>query len=248
MKTLFLFTSITGISGMLMAQNPSEQVQRMNTIKFEISQALYPHSFILSYERVTKPNQSFCISGGYEEFPDLVNISSTTRVKQDLNKSGFKVGADYRFYLKKENKYLAPHGVYLGPYFSYHNFYNKREIEVNVDGALETAEVKSDFRVANIGFQLGYQFVLGSHWTFDIVAIGPSVSNYHANLKTNGEFTFDKDEIQNEVILKLLDKFPMLEDLLTNTEVSASGKFDSWAIGWRYQFLVGYHFGKKKKK
>jgi len=246
MKTLLTFISVLGVTCIVMAQEPQEQIQRMNTIKFEFTQAIYPNSYIFSYERVTTPNQTFCITSGYEEFPNIIGVSSTTRVKRDLNKSGFKAGAEYRFYLKKENKRLAPHGVYIGPYISYHDFHNKRDIEVDVDGVKENAQLKAAFSIFNVGFQLGYQFVINDHWSLDFVLIGPSVSNYRANMKLEGDFTFDKEDVENEILLKLLDRFPMLDELLTNKEVSSQGRFDSWSVGWRYQFLIGYHFGKKK--
>jgi Protein of unknown function (DUF3575) len=247
MKTILILLSVLSITGMVTAQDSTKQVQRMNTIKIEFTRALYPNSYVLSYERVTRPHQTFCITGGYEEFPNLVGVSSTTRVKQDLNKSGFQAGAEYRFYLKKENKYPAPHGVYIGPYVSYHSFYNKREIEVDVDGAKESAELQTNFKILNVGCQLGYQFVINNRWAIDMILIGPSVSNYRADLKMKGDFTFDKEEVENEILLKALDRFPMLDNLLTDKEVSSQGRFDSWSFGWRYQLHIGYHFGMKKK-
>jgi len=246
MRIFLIIISFLGITGMVMAQEPQEKFQLMNTIKYEFTQAIYPNSYIFSYERVTTPNQTFCISGGYEEFPDIIGASSRTNVKDNLSKSGFKAGAEYRFYLKNENKYLAPRGVYIGPYLSYHDFYNKREIEVDVDGIKETAILKTDFSIFNVGFQLGYQFVISNRLTLDFVLVGPSISNYRANMKMEGDFTFDKEDVENEILLKMLDRFPMLDELLTNIEVTSQGTFDSWSYGWRYQFLIGYHFGKKK--
>lgn len=247
MKTLLTLISVLGITRMVTAQEPSEQLQRMNTIKFEISRVIYPNSYIFSYERVTTPYQTFCITGGYEEFPHIYDVSSTINVKRDINSSGFKAGAEYRFYLKNENKYLATRGVYIGPYISYHDFYNNREIEVDVDGIKETALLKTDFSIFNVGFQLGYQFVISNRLTLDFVLVGPSISNYRANMKMEGDFTFDKEDVENEILLKMLDRFPMLDELLTNIEVTSQGTFDRWSYGWRYQFLIGYHFGKKKK-
>jgi hypothetical protein len=207
MNTFLTLISVLCITSIVTAQEPQERLQFLNTVKYEFTQAIYPNSYIFSYERVTTPNQTFCISGGYEEFPDIIGVSSRTNVKDNLSKSGFKAGAEYRFYLKNENKYLAPRGVYIGPYLSYHDFFNKREIEVDVDGIKETTLLKTDFSIFNV----------------------------------------DKEEVENEILLKMLDRFPMLDELLTNKEVSSQGRFDSWSYGWRYQFLIGYHFGKKKK-
>jgi hypothetical protein len=247
MKKLIILTFMLGITNMVTAREHPEDSLRRNTIKLEISHAVYPHSMVLSYERVTKPNQTFCITGGYEEFPSLVNVSSTVRVKQDLNRSGFRAGTEYRFYLRKENRYAAPHGVYIGPYVSYHSFNNKREIEVDVNDTPERAELQTNFQILNLGLQLGYQFVINNRWTIDLITIGPSFSNYRASLKMNGDFTFDKEDVENEIILKLLERFPMLEDILNKEEVSYHGKFDSWSYGWRFQCHIGYHFGRKKK-
>jgi hypothetical protein len=58
--------------------------------------------------------------------------------------------------------------------------------------------------------------VIGNHLTLDLVLIGPSVSNYRANMKMEGDFTFDKEDVENEILLKMLDRFPMLDELLTN--------------------------------
>jgi hypothetical protein len=246
-KTLLVLLAASGATSLAMAQNSKEQELHKNVIKLELTHLLYPHSFVMSYERVTKPNESFCITGGYEEFPPLVNISSTVKVRQDLNRSGFKAGAEYRFYLKKENKYQAPHGMYLGPYVSYHSFYNTREIEVNVNGVKESANLSSDFHIINLGLQFGHQFVFNNRWTLDVVTMGPAISNYLANLKMDGQFTFDKEEVENEIVLKLLDRFPMLEKILTDKEVSSQGRLDNWAFGWRFQCNVGYSFGRKRK-
>lgn len=247
MKTLQMIIPFLSFTCMVMAQEPQEEVQRMNTIKLEYSRAIYPNSYIFSYERVTTPNQTFAITGGYEEFPHIIGVSSTVNVKRDLSRSGFRAGAEYRFYLKKENKYRAPRGVYIGPYVSYHSFTNKGDLEVDVDGVKETALLTTDFNILNIGFQLGYQFVIAKHWSLDLVLVGPSVSNYRASMKLDGDFTFDPENVENEYLQKALDRFPGLNTLLTDKEVSSQGKVDSWSVGWRYQFLVGYHFGKKKK-
>jgi hypothetical protein len=232
---------------MAMAQEPVEQVHRLNTIKLEFTQAIYPTSCVISYERVTKSHQSICISGGYEEFPNLADVSSTVHVKEDRIKSGFKIGGEYRFYMKKENRYLAPRGIYIGPYISYHDFHNERRVAVDISGISESADLEADLRILNLGIQLGYQFVVNHRWTFDMVVLGPSVSKYSASLKLDGQFTFDKAEVENEILLTMLDKFPMLDNLLTDKEVSEQGNYNSWSAGWRYQFLIGYQFGKKKK-
>ncbi len=90
------------------------------------------------------------------------------------------------------------------------------------------------------------QFVFNDRWTIDLVLIGPSFSNYRAKFKMDGDFTFDPEDIQNDYILELIDQFPILEEILSGEEVDAKGKVDTWALGYRYQFQVGYRFGHRK--
>ncbi len=221
---------------------------RRNTFKIDItSHWLYRNALVFSYERVTKPNQSFAISGGYQQFPHVGSFGENIDVDKEKDATGYKIGGEYRFYLKKENKYSAPRGVYLGPYFTYLAFKNGRTIKVDNEGTVEEATLDSKLGVLNIGVQLGYQFVLNDRWTIDLIFVGPSVSNYYANLKLDGNFTFDPEDVQNEILADLIDRFPALEDLLTDKEIDSNGKVNSWAYGYRYQFLIGYHFGRKKK-
>ena len=114
---------------------------RSNTVKLDLtSQMLYSKAFIMSYERVTKAHQSFAVTAGYHTFPTLVDVGSNIHVTDDNKRSGFVLGAEYRFYLAKENKFAAPHGVYLGPYMTYHQFSNNRDIEItNDDGTVSQA-------------------------------------------------------------------------------------------------------------
>ncbi|MBX7110107.1 MAG: DUF3575 domain-containing protein [Chitinophagales bacterium] len=247
MKALLIVLLLLGRCGIVKAQDSVQQVHRMNNIKVELSHILYPTSAIFSYERIIKHHQSICISGGYEEFPPLLTVSNTVHVQENLSKNGFKAGAEYRFYLKMENKQYAPHGVYIGPYIAYHYFNNIRNMEVEFDGINEQAELASLFKILNVGFQLGYQFVIKNRLTFDFVLVGPSMSNYNASLKLNGDYNFDKNDVENEVLLKLLDSFPMLDKLLAEKEVDSNGRFDAWSLGWRYQFLIGFQLGKKRK-
>jgi hypothetical protein len=243
---LLLFVSVTIWSS---AQQTNETTDRKNTIKIDLtSYWLYRDAVVFSYERVTKPNQTIGITIGYQLFPPLLgNITDNINIKREASASGLKLGGEYRFYLKKENKYGAPRGVYIGPYSSFHNYSNDRSIEVDNNGTLENAILKLDLNILNIGVQLGYQFVLNNRWTIDLVFVGPSISNYKLKANLDGTFTFNPDEITNEVVLALIDKFPAFEELISEGELITNGKANRWGYGYRYQFQIGYHFGRKKK-
>jgi Protein of unknown function (DUF3575) len=249
MKKLIYILGLTILATWsIQAQKSADStVQRRNTIKLDItSYWLYRNALNFTYERVTKPNQSFSITAGYQEFPRSSTLGSRIAVKEDNKKDGLKFGGEYRFYLAKENKYRAPHGVYIGPYFTLHQFRNERTIEVDNNGTPEEAILNTKFNIVNIGVQLGYQFVINNRWAIDLVFVGPSVSNYRFKATLDGNFTFDTEDIQNEIILDLIDRFPMLEEVINEKEASTTGKLDVWSYGYRYQLQVGYHFGRKK--
>jgi hypothetical protein len=229
------------------AQEVQVEKARKNTVKIDITSLfLYRKSLVFSYERVLRPNQTLGIIAGYQQFPQIVNFGSNISLVKEGFSSGFKFGAEYRFYLPKENKYAAPHGVYLGPYFTILNFRNERTIQVDNNGVLETAEFTSKIGVINVGVQLGYQFVIKDRLTIDLSFIGPSISNYNAEMQLNGNFSFDQNAITNEIIANLTNRFPGLADLMNGKVVASNGKVDTWAFGYRYQFQVGYHFGRRK--
>jgi hypothetical protein len=224
---------------------------RRNTIKLDLtSYWLYRDAIVFSYERVVKnkPYQTWAVTAGIQEFPALLGqLSDTVAIKRQNKSYGYKFGGEYRFYLKKENKYHAPRGVFIGPYTSYHLYSNARAIEVNNNGDIQNGELETRLNILNLGVQLGYQFVLNNRWTIDLVLIGPSVSNYKFKAKVNGDFDFDMDQITNEVLLDLMERYPGFKDLITEGEFVSEGKVDKWAYGYRYQLQVGYHFGRKKK-
>lgn len=248
MKHVLLFLCVINISTLVKGQ-VSEHEQRKNTVKLDItSRWLYRNSMIVSYERIIKSNQSLSLTAGYQEFPRASSLGEDIAVKDDRKKNGHKFGAEYRFYLRKENKHLAPRGVYIGPYASFLGFNNERTIEVNNDGNPETANLKTDLNIFNVGFQLGYQFIIKNRWSIDLVFVGPSISHYGYRANLSGTYTFDKDDIQNEIILDLMDRFPFLEDLISEKEATRKGRLDTWSYGYRYQLQIGYHFGRKKQK
>lgn len=221
---------------------------RLNTIKLDITTRwLYRDAYVLTYERVINAKRSWGVIAGYQKLPEARILGPNVNVTRDTRASGFKLGAEYRFYLAKENKFKAPHGVYLGPYVSFNNFHNEREISVNTSGGPEAAVLNANFNILNIGVQLGYQFVFNDRWTIDLSFLGPAVSNYRATLDLTGNYTFNPDDITNEILKDLINRFPGLGDLLGGATLASNGRLDTWAAGFRYQLQVGYRFGKKRK-
>ena len=77
---------------------------------------------VIGYERVIKDYQTASINIGRTAFGDFLFNSDSLEVIDQKHDKGFNLSLDYRFYLQKENKYRAPRGIYIGPYYSYNHF------------------------------------------------------------------------------------------------------------------------------
>lgn len=220
---------------------------RRNTIKVDLtSYWLFRQAAVFSYERVISNKHSYAFILGFQRLPPQSILGSRIGNVRETHATGFKAGAEYRFYLANENKFAPPHGVYLGPYFSYNGFSNGRNIDVDNNGVIEPVRFSSQFDIVSLGIQLGYQFVFNDRWIIDLSFMGPSITHYRAKFDLEGNFTFDPDDISNEVLDEIINRFPGLTDLLAGSSVVTKGKVDRWAYGYRYQMQVGYRFGRKK--
>ncbi len=228
----------------------NDSTHRRNTVKIDLtSYGLYRNAVVFSYERNVKkqPYQTWGITAGYQQFPSSISYADTVRAGREFKASGLKVGAEYRFYLKKENKYPAPRGVFIGPYVSYHNYVNGRSFAIDNNGTVENVDLTTKLNIFNVGVQFGYQFVLNNRWAIDLSLIGPSISRYSFKAGLDGDYSFDPENITNEVVLKMMDRFPAFDKLVSGDEITANGKASTWSYGWRYQVQVGYRFDKNKK-
>jgi hypothetical protein len=219
---------------------------RNEIIGFNLSShILYTTSFIISYEHVLKNNNSFAITAGYLEFPNLILSDSAVEARGNVKKSGYTIGAEYRFYLKKQNKYAAPHGVYIGPYASYYHFMNVRDMVVLNELTSTDVTLTSKFNIVNLGFQLGYQFIFNDRWSLDMIFAGPSLSLYGLNISSDVPIDVNKE---SEIVKALIARFPMLDDFIDTQSMSFNKANFQLGPGYRYLFKVGYKFGLRKKK
>jgi hypothetical protein len=216
-----------------------------NVVKLNLSsRILYDNSFLIGYERVIKKNQSISISGGYLEFPVSLNVPDFLKLDEQRKKSGYTVTVDWRFYLAQENKYSAPHGIYLAPFIAVHHFQSDRNFTyTDTTGAMKDAVMSSTMNFLTIGGQLGYQFVIKRRFVIDAVLFGPGISNYYFKCKLNGNLSeADKETIAAKVIEALKEKLPLLEDIASGKEVSSSGVQTFWSVGFRYSLSIGFRF------
>lgn len=247
MKYIFaLLLLMTAFLNKSYGQVPDSFAYRKNSIRMEVTSVLlYRNAMVFSYERMIKKNQSLILTTGYQELSGLSGLADSVKAINAGKNSGFKLGAEYRFYLAKENKYASPHGLYVGPYFSTTGFNNQTGVTIKSGGITENGTVNSSIRILNFGFEMGYQFALSNRWNLDLVFAGPSISSYDIKTKLDGNISFDPSNVQNQVFQNLLAKFPGLKSFFENETVGKSGQLNKWGPGFRYQINIAYRFGKK---
>jgi hypothetical protein len=213
-----------------------------NVVKLNLSSwILYSSGLQLAYERVLSPKRSITVFGGIISFPVPSAIAnSNLSFNDNKKKSGFAIGAEYRFYLSKENKYAAPRGVYLAPFISYYHFNNVRSGHDSTNSDNLTLNTTVDF--FNIGGELGYQFVVKKRFVVDCVLFGPALSSYHFDIKLDGNTSGNQNEKLQAILEAMKNKYPLLKDLTNGSGISSNGVSTSWSAGFRYCVMIGYRF------
>jgi hypothetical protein len=234
------------------AQNTEESVtperEFKNTIHFNITNPLIfgDKSIIFGYERVLSKNQSFTVNIGRTGFPSLNLINTDElKVQRTLKESGFHASADYRFYLAKENKYNAPRGVYIGPYYSYNSFNKENAWLLNSTTSNFDGNVNSDLslNIHTVGVELGYQFIFWKRFSLDLILIGPGVGFYSLKAKLDTDLSAEDSQLFFEQLNDALsDKFPGYNGAIGEGEFKKTGSRSVTSVGFRYLIQIGYRF------
>ena len=221
---------------------------RKNSIKINLTNPMFfgENNYILGYERTIGKHQSFSVNVGTFTLGRLIsfNTDSIKGLDQDIKSMGLSMSGDYRFYLAKENKYNSPHGLYIGPYFAVNNFTRAFDNEVTTSaGSKAELDVDFLFRVATVGFQLGYQFVWRNRISLDMVLFGPGISSY----KFKAELSTSLDPSQEEEFFKKLneklqEKIPGYSLVIKPGSFEKSGSVNTTSIGYRYIVMLGFRF------
>jgi hypothetical protein len=242
----FLLIVLHGIG--LSQSDDSSRTKYPNIAKYSLSNyLLYPKSFHFGYERVLTRNKSIYVFGGSNEFPVNLNLHiDHTNLTNDKSKTGYSVGAEFRFYLSQENKYKAPHGVYLAPFVSYYNFGRSNTLTyTDTSGAQSSASLGTTVSFFNIGAELGYQFVVFKRFVIDCELFGPSFTTYSFKATLDGHLNgLDDNKVLQAVLDALKEKYPLLDKLSSSKTVSGSGVASSKfpAVGFRYTVSIGFMF------
>lgn len=225
-----------------------ESKEFKNTVHINITNPLIfgSRAFILGYERILGKHQSFTVNVGLTDLPSLNIIDSDSlKAKSILGESGMHFSGDYRFYLGKENKYYAPHGVYIGPYFGYNKYEKKHSWALTSTSGGEPFDVESttSLKTFTLGFQLGYQFILWDRVSLDLVLAGPGVATYNlkASLGTNLSEA-DKQKFFEKLNEALTEKFPGYGWTIGGGDFETKGSSNTTSFGYRYVVQIGFRF------
>lgn len=228
----------------LVQNSKPEKKVRKNSILINISNPmLISSSFqMIGYERILPNNQSFTVNLGTFSIPKFIgSLSDSLGLNKNYKDKGFHFSADYRFYLKKENKYSAPRGVYLAPYYTYNHL--NRENSWNVEGKIDEVYTNLKFNIHTIGAELGYQFIFWDRVALDLILLGPGFGFY--SVKAEVGTTLDPD-IERELFQKLneilADRIPGYDKIIEPGEFRKDGTYNTEGIGFRYVVRVGYRF------
>src|SRR5688572_1530842 len=186
-----------------------------NVLRYNLSAALlfgFDKYIVLGYERILSPKRSISINVGKAAFPKLVAIETDSfQISKEGERNGFNTSVDYRFYLAKENKFNAPHGLYIGPYYSYNRFENKQAWTHKNSGTGNELTTNSNFNIHTFGFELGYQLMLWKRVALDLLMIGPGIGFYKYEATFAGNINLkpgDKEQLLDALKQLITQKFP----------------------------------------
>ena len=241
---IFCFSFFTSFSQQTTVD--SAKHVRKNIIRFNVtSPILFTTDYlVIGYERVIKENQSISINIGQFALGKFSNrVAESLELKGNNGDFGLNTSIDYRFYLGSVNKYSAPRGVYIGPFYSYNHF--ERGNTWNLEGESYQGEVNTDFslNIHTIGFQLGYQFIFWDRMALDLVLIGPGIANYNAKVGLDTSLSPEDETLFFEELNALLaDKIPGYDQVIEPGEFGRTGSFNTTTAGFRYMIHLGYKF------
>jgi len=222
-----------------------------NTVHFNITNPLIfgGNTFIVGYERTLGKHRSISVEAGALTLPKLLSGTGGSYDSIQVNKGstdkGYHISGEYRFYLKNENKYDAPRGVYLAPYFSYNYFNRKNDWTITNSNSSSTIELNTDFTFTTLGggVEFGYQFVFWKRLAVDFILLGPGISSYSVKAKLSTSLDADDEsELLKKINDALADKIPGYSLVIDDAEFETDGTTNTTTIGFRYMINVGFRF------
>lgn len=221
-----------------------------NTVRMNVTNPMIfgTRSLIFGYELQLKNSQSISVNLGrtyYSTFTSSEFDSLREAMGTKSKDKGFHISVDYRWYLKKQNKFAAPYGLYIGPYSSY-NYFNRtndwlltaKNDELNVNTELTV-------NIFTVGAELGYQFLLGKkkRWSIDMILFGPGIAHYDVKTNINTDLSSEDERLVFDKLNDMLhERFPGMNRVIDGEGYQRSGSSNVTDAGYRYMVLVGYRF------
>ena len=219
-----------------------------NVVRYNISGALlfgFDKYVILGYERMIGKRQSVSVNFGKVSLPKLISINTDSfSLSKDVKNKGTNFSIDWRFYLAKENKHMAPHGLYIGPFYSFNGYNRTTEFSFRRGAGVEEAATSDvRFNIHTFGGELGYQFILWKRISLDMVLIGPGISSYDLTAKFQGNLDEkDRQQLRDAVQQIITQRFPGMNFVMGDEELNANGILKTWDLGFRYLVHIGFVF------
>lgn len=220
-----------------------------NIIRYNITGALlfgFGKYIVLGYERVLSPRRSFSVNVGSAALPKALSIETDSfQTKRESDRKGVNASIDYRFYLQKENKFNAPHGLYIGPYYSYNRFNDDQQWLRRNTGATNEVTSNSTFNINTFGFELGYQLLLWRRITLDMVMVGPGLGfyKYKASFTGNTNLSAEtKEQLFEALKQRISQRFPGMNFVVSDQNFDADGVLKTSSVGYRYIIHIGFCF------
>jgi len=246
---VFLMFSVSSLAQVAMLENKDSvwRHSRKNIVRYNLSSALlfgFDKAVIIGYERLVNPRQSFSINVGKAGLPKLIAVfTDSFNIKQDIKNTGFNFSVDYRFYLTNENRYATPHGLYIGPYYSYNRIDRTNAWEGVSSGNERKVNTKTDLDIHTVGFELGYQFVFWKRATLDLVMVGPGVGFYKFKATAEGNVNVaEREQLLQALKQALEQRVPGFNWVFSDQELTGNGTVSTTTIGYRYLIQIGFRF------
>lgn len=249
--SIWSFLFLPSLCGFLRAQDSSHTKLKKNVIRFNLTNPVIfgEQNLLLGYERVINHRMSASVNGGQASLRkptlSIFNFSDSSRIQlsKDYKDFGFTLTFDYRFYLQKENKFHAPRGVYIGPYFSYMHFERENNWSMSTPNFSGSLKTNLSLNTEMVGIEMGYQFILWKRIALDFILIGPGVTFYQVKTSINTELTGDEsNDVLQALKDALADRIPGYGTLLDKLEFDRSGSTSTSTLGFRYVIHLGYNF------
>ena len=196
----------------------------------------------VAYERILKNNQSFTVSVGKFALPKFgEDLADSLGMNTDYKDKGFHLGFDYRFYLNKQNRYAAPCGIYLAPFYTFN--YMNRQNSWYPEGFDSEVYTNLKFNIHTVGVEIGYQFVFWDRMAIDMIMVGPGIGFYSVNAEVGSDMDAEKQEEFFQKLNDLLaDKIPGYDYVIEPGEFGKNGSYNTVDVGFRYVVRIGYRF------